>query len=80
VQWHAPLIPSTWEEKAGRSLEFEDILVYKVSSRLSGAISKPACLKKQMNNKTPTNLDQLPQNLLLDIGMKSKHGMSSLWL
>jgi hypothetical protein len=32
--------PSTWEAEAGRFLEFEASLVYKVSSRTAGAIQR----------------------------------------
>jgi hypothetical protein len=50
--------PSTWEAEAGRS-EFEDSLVYRVSSRTARAIQRNPVLKKtkkQKQNKTKKNL------------------------
>jgi hypothetical protein len=42
--------PSTWEAEAGRFLEFEASLVYRVSSRTARAAEKP-CLEKPKKKK-----------------------------
>jgi hypothetical protein len=42
--------PSTWEAEAGRFLEFEASLVYRVSSRTARAAENP-CLEKPKKKK-----------------------------
>jgi hypothetical protein len=43
--------PSTWEEEAGESLEFEASLVYRVSSRTARTIQRNPVLKNKQTNK-----------------------------
>jgi hypothetical protein len=52
-----PFNPSTWEAEAGKFLEFEASLVYRVSSRTARAIQKNPVSKqnKTKQNKTKQN-------------------------
>jgi hypothetical protein len=42
--------PSTWEAEAGEFLEFQDSLVYRVSSRTARAIQRNPVSKNQKKN------------------------------